>query len=50
MTKFIKCEQCSMEIAGEKCAFAIYTRAIDGKEHVFCCTKCAGEYEKKKKS
>ncbi len=50
MTKFIKCEECSIEISGEKCEFAVYTRAIGGEEHVFCCARCAEEYEKKSRS
>ena len=49
MTKFIQCEHCKVKISGEKCAFAIQTRVIDNKEHVFCCEKCAEWFEKKKK-
>ncbi len=48
MTKFVKCEQCQAQIAGNKCDFAILTRIIDEKEHVFCCKKCAEKYEKKR--
>jgi YHS domain-containing protein len=47
VTKFIKCEQCNVEISGDKCEFAIYTRVIDGEEYVFCCQKCAERYEKR---
>ncbi len=50
MTKFIKCEQCNVEITGEKCDFAVYTRDVDGKEYAFCCAKCAEKYTKKKES
>ncbi len=49
MTKFIQCEQCNVEIPGDKCVFATYTKTIDGEEHVFCCAKCAEQYEKKRK-
>ncbi len=49
MTKFVQCEQCNVKIAGDKCEFASYTRVIDGKEHVFCCARCAERYEKKRK-
>jgi len=49
VTKFIKCEQCNVKISGDKCEFAVYTRVIDGEEHVFCCVKCAERYEKRKK-
>lgn len=49
MTKFVQCEQCNIEIQGDKCEFAVYTCVIDGKKHVFCCEKCAERYEKKKK-
>ncbi len=48
MTKFIKCEQCSVKISGNKCQFAAYRRVIDDEEHVFCCAKCAEQYEKRK--
>ncbi|MCW3997912.1 MAG: transcriptional regulator [Candidatus Bathyarchaeota archaeon] len=47
-SKFIKCNSCSSEISSEKCEFAMYTKVIDGKEHVFCCMTCAKEYEQKK--
>ncbi len=46
--KIIKCEHCSMEIPGDICEFAVYTRTIAGKEHVFCCVKCAERYEKRR--
>ncbi len=49
MTKFIQCEQCNVEIHGDRCVFAVYTKTIDGEEHVFCCAKCAEQYEKKRK-
>lgn len=49
MTKFVQCEQCEVEISGAKCEFAAYTKTIDGEEHVFCCAKCAEQYEKKRK-
>jgi hypothetical protein len=48
LTKFIQCEQCEVEITGDKCIFAVYTQVIDGEEHVFCCKKCAEKYQKKK--
>lgn len=50
MTKFVQCTQCDMKITGDKCKFAIYKRIIDKEEYVFCCEKCAEQYEKKKKA
>lgn len=50
MTKFIQCAQCNVKITDDKCEFAICKRVIDGEEYVFCCEKCAEQYEKKKKA
>jgi len=50
VTKFIQCAQCNVKITDDKCEFAIYKHVINGKEHVFCCKKCAEQYEKKKKT
>lgn len=44
MTKFIKCKQCNLEITEGKCELAIYTKIVDGEEHVFCCKNCAEQY------
>ncbi len=49
MTKFIRCEQCSLEIIDGKCKFAVYKRVIDGEVSVFCCEQCADQHEKKRK-
>ena len=49
--KFIKCESCGAKIPkDEKCDFADYKRSIGGEVFIFCCAKCADEYEKKQKS
>ena len=47
MKTFMKCEQCNMEISGEKCALAIYKRVIDGEEHYSCCKHHADEFARK---
>ena len=49
MTKFIRCEQCDVQMAGDPCQFAIYTKVINGEKHVFCCEKCVERYEKKRR-
>lgn len=49
MTKFIKCKQCNVEISDDKCKFAICRHVIDGEEYVFCCEKCAEQYEEGKR-
>jgi hypothetical protein len=49
VTKFIRCEQCDMKVAGDKCEFAVHARVVDGEKHVFCCEKCAERYEKKRR-
>ncbi|MFP3985315.1 MAG: transcriptional regulator [Candidatus Bathyarchaeia archaeon] len=48
MTKIIKCRQCNIKVANDKCKFAIYTQIVNGKEYLFCCKKCAELYEKKR--
>lgn len=48
--KFMKCEMCGVEVAeDEVCEFANYMKTIGGKEVIFCCAKCADEYQKKQK-
>ncbi|MCZ2855602.1 MAG: transcriptional regulator [Candidatus Bathyarchaeota archaeon] len=47
MKTFKKCELCNLELAGEKCAFAVHKRVIGGKEHYFCCEHHADEFEKR---
>jgi len=47
--KFIQCELCKKVIPLETCELATYRTAIDGKEYVFCCEKCAKKYSQKKK-
>jgi YHS domain-containing protein len=50
MSKFIKCDLCSVEICEpEKCMFAITKRTINGNEYFFCCEAHAKEFERKKK-
>ena len=48
MKTFVKCEMCKAEIPADKCVFATHKRVIDGKEYVFCCIRCAEDFEKKK--
>ena len=48
--KFVKCESCGERIAkDERCELANYRRTIDGNQFIFCCARCADEYEKKQK-
>jgi ribosomal protein L24E len=48
-TKFARCEFCSEEIS-DICKLARVRTIVDGKEHVFCCAKCAKQYREKKKA
>jgi len=49
--KFVKCKSCGVEIAeDERCELANYVRTIDGEKILFCCVRCADEYEKKRKA
>ncbi len=48
-SKFVQCEFCKTEVSLDSCEFAKYHTIIDGKEHVFCCVKCAQKDEKKTK-
>jgi len=49
--KFVKCESCGAKIPENKrCELANYKRTIDGEQFIFCCTRCADEYEKKQKA
>jgi len=48
MKGFVKCEMCSAEIPADKCVFATHKEVIEGKEHVFCCARCAETFKKKK--
>lgn len=45
--KIVRCELCKVEVPGEKCVFAIYSKKIDGKEYHFCCERHAEEFERK---
>jgi len=48
--KFVKCESCGAKIPKDmKCELAGYKRTISGEQFVFCCARCANEYEKKQK-
>ncbi|MFQ5711766.1 MAG: transcriptional regulator [Candidatus Geothermarchaeales archaeon] len=52
MSKFIRCgvcEECEVEIPPLECVFAVHKRVIDGEEHLFCCERCADEYERRVK-
>jgi len=49
--KFVKCESCGAKIPkDERCNFADHKRTVDGEQFVFCCARCADEYEKKQKA
>jgi len=46
--KFIKCKMCGAGIAEtEKCELASYKRTMGGRQYVFCCARCADEFEKR---
>jgi len=47
--QFVRCEYCKMEIPQEQCELAAFRTIIDGKEYLFCCAKCAQQYQKKAK-
>ncbi|MGQ9565049.1 MAG: hypothetical protein ACUVT5_00690 [Candidatus Bathyarchaeales archaeon] len=47
--KFIQCDFCKSNIELDKCEFAAYRTAIDGKEYVFCCAHCAKQYKEQRK-
>lgn len=48
--KFVKCESCGVKISKDmKCELAGYKRTIGGEVFIFCCARCADEYEKKQK-
>ena len=49
--KFIKCRTCGAKISeAERCELANYKRTIGGEQFIFCCARCADEYEKKMKT
>jgi hypothetical protein len=49
--KFVRCESCGAKIPkDERCEFASYMRTISGERLIFCCARCADEYEKKQKA
>jgi len=49
--KFIKCKSCGATIAeDERCELANYIRAIGGEQFLFCCARCADEYDEKQKA
>jgi len=51
MMKFVKCKTCGTEIAeDERCELANYRRTISGEQFIFCCARCADEYERKQKT
>lgn len=43
----MKCEFCESTISAKDCLFARTRKTTDGKEHVFCCERCADRYGKK---
>ncbi|RMF91029.1 MAG: transcriptional regulator [Methanobacteriota archaeon] len=44
----ICCSNCGMKIPGEdRCDLAVVKKTIEGKEYVFCCSRCAEEVESK---
>jgi RNA polymerase-binding transcription factor DksA len=49
--KFVKCESCGAKIPKDvRCEFASYIRTIGGERFIFCCARCADEYEKRQKT
>jgi len=49
--KFVKCKSCGTKIAeDEGCELANYKTTIGGEQFIFCCARCADEYEKKQKT
>ncbi|MBI5253415.1 MAG: hypothetical protein HY930_03335 [Euryarchaeota archaeon] len=48
-TLFVQCGECGIPILeGEKCALAVETRKMSGKEYTFCCIRCAENFERRK--
>jgi hypothetical protein len=48
--RFVKCQSCGAKITeDEKCELANYKKTIGEEQFVFCCAKCADEYEKRQK-
>ena len=45
MSTNVRCEFCETKMQDEKCVFAVYKRVINGKEHYFCCTRHADQFE-----
>jgi len=50
VTRFVRCKQCNVIVADDRCAFALHTRTTAGEKYIFCCEKCAEHYEKKKRN
>ena len=48
MKTFVKCKMCKARVPSDTCVFAIHKRVIEGKEYIFCCIRCAEDFEKKK--
>ncbi|MDI6655559.1 MAG: hypothetical protein QME59_06715 [Candidatus Hydrothermarchaeota archaeon] len=48
-TLFVQCGECGIPIPrGEKCALAVETRKIGGKEYTFCCIRYAENFERRR--
>jgi YHS domain-containing protein len=45
----MSCELCGKKLPQGTCVFSAYERTIKGKEHLFCCVRCAKEFEKRKR-
>ena len=46
--KFIRCDNCKIEVPSKRCEFADYHVTIDDVEYVFCCEKCAQQFREHK--
>jgi YHS domain-containing protein len=49
MKTFVKCKMCKARVPADTCVFAIHKKVIEGKEYIFCCKRCAEDFEKRKK-
>lgn len=49
MPEFVRCKFCKIEIPSITCKLAVYRTTVDGKEYIFCCSKCAERYTQKKR-
>jgi len=47
--KFVKCAYCKTEVPSDACKLAAHRTIIDGEEYIFCCARCAQQYQEKRK-